>query len=136
MTQCTFEIQKVCYEAPKDIPGLAKFNSIKETVCKYFNIEESKVRGLTRAHPILHARQLIMAFTYANCKHLTTKYIGHYFGDRDHTTVIYSVGAVIDKLKVDPTDILTIGHNEIKKLLPFESKQIKFRKQPVNQNLN
>lgn len=75
-------------------------NNIKQLVADYFNLPVEKLGSKTRKRAVVLARQLSMylAKNYTNSS-LTA--IGSEFGDRDHSTVIYSVNAVKNMMDTD-----------------------------------
>jgi chromosomal replication initiator protein len=73
---------------------------IKRVVAEYYNIEVSKLASSTRRRPVVLARQISMFLT-KQFTDQSLKAIGRMFGDRDHTTVIYSIRAVKNALETD-----------------------------------
>lgn len=74
--------------------------NIKKLVADHFKVPIDKLQGKTRKRAIVIARQLSMYLA----KNFTTnslKSIGQNFGNRDHSTVIYSVQAVKDMMDTD-----------------------------------
>jgi chromosomal replication initiation ATPase DnaA len=63
----------------------------------YLNVDFTAVKSKSHARNLVEARQLAM---YLIKKHLgcTLKYIGNYFGGRDHSTVIYALDTVKDMM--------------------------------------
>ncbi|MEE9438820.1 MAG: chromosomal replication initiator protein DnaA [Saprospiraceae bacterium] len=74
--------------------------NIKLLVAEYFKVPVEKLHGKTRKRDIVIARQLSM-YLAKNFTNNTLKDIGRNFGDRDHTTVLYSVKAVQDMMDTD-----------------------------------
>ena len=74
--------------------------SILELVCDYFDVPTELVRGQTRKRHIVVARQISMylAKQHTDC---SLKKIGSHFGNRDHSTVIYSCRTVRDLMDTD-----------------------------------
>ena len=77
-------------------------DSILELVAEYFNVAEELVRGQTRKRHVVIARQISM---YLAKQHTdaSLKKIGSHFGNRDHSTVIYSCRTVSDLMDTDET---------------------------------
>jgi chromosomal replication initiator protein len=74
--------------------------NIKKLVADHFKVPLDKLQGKTRKRSVVVARQLSMYLA----KNFTTnslKSIGKNFGNRDHSTVIYSVQAVKDMMDTD-----------------------------------
>ncbi len=75
-------------------------DNIKKLVAEHFKVPVEKLHGKTRKRSIVIARQLSMYLA----KNFTTnslKSIGQNFGNRDHSTVIYSLQAVKDMMDTD-----------------------------------
>ena len=75
-------------------------DDIQRTVAAYYKVSPQDLRSNKRSRLFSHPRQVAMYL----CKQLTdSSYpdIGRVFGDRDHTTVLYAVGQVTKKLKVN-----------------------------------
>ncbi len=72
---------------------------IKE-VSKYFSIPISTIVGSKRSKFVSHARQIAMYLSRELTNNSLPK-IGNYFGNRDHTTVIYAVSKIADLLNTD-----------------------------------
>ncbi|MBF0357145.1 MAG: chromosomal replication initiator protein DnaA [Magnetococcales bacterium] len=75
-------------------------DEIQRTVAAYYKITPQDIRSNKRSRLFSHPRQVAMYL----CKQLTDSsypIIGKVFGNRDHTTVLYAVGQVAKKLKVN-----------------------------------
>lgn len=75
-------------------------DNIKQLVADYFNLPVEKLHSKTRKRAIVLARQLSM-YLAKNFTNSSLKAIGSEFGNRDHSTVIYSVKAVQDMMDTD-----------------------------------
>jgi len=86
--------------------------SILELVCEYFNVPIDLVKGQTRKRHIVVARQISMylAKEHTDC---SLKKIGSHFGNRDHSTVIYSCRTVRDLMDTDDSFLTSV--NEVNK---------------------
>ena len=69
-------------------------------VCKYYNIEESALRGQSRVKDTATARQIAMFLIRAQTK-LSLHEIGREFDNRDHTTVLHAIKRVEQRMKED-----------------------------------
>ncbi|OSM00466.1 putative chromosomal replication initiator protein DnaA [Magnetofaba australis IT-1] len=81
----------------------ATIERIQETVANYFKITQADLRGTKKSRLYSHPRQVAMYL----CKQLTRHSypeIGHRFGGRDHTTVLYAVDK-IDKKRNDDAEL-------------------------------
>lgn len=75
-------------------------DSILELVAEYFNVAEELVRGQTRKRHVVIARQISMYLAKQHTE-ASLKKIGSHFGNRDHSTVIYSCRTVSDLMDTD-----------------------------------
>ncbi|MBF0369711.1 MAG: chromosomal replication initiator protein DnaA [Magnetococcales bacterium] len=76
--------------------------NIQKTVSAYYKIRPSDIRSGKRSRLFSHPRQVAMYL----CKQLTRHSypeIGHQFGKKDHTTVLYAVRQIEKKKGKDPT---------------------------------
>ncbi len=69
---------------------------INQVVCKYFDVDENKVREKNRKKEVVLARQIAM-YLSKKLTRSSLKTIGLHFGGRDHSTVIHAFNS-IDKL--------------------------------------
>lgn len=126
MEENAFVINKTRYPLPKIDFGKDVFGKINRTICDYYNISLEQLISSDRTRPIIFARQLAIALSYVNCVHLSCKWIGAYYGKKDHTTVLHCIDQLIEKIDC-PGDPLEVGYRDVVALLPFESKKVKKR---------
>ncbi len=74
--------------------------NIKKLVADHFSLPVEKLQGKTRKRDVVIARQLSM-YLAKNYTTSSLKNIGQKFGNRDHSTVIYSLQAVRDMMDTD-----------------------------------
>ncbi len=74
---------------------------IIEEVGKFYDIEESALRGHGRTKETNKARQIAVYLTRQLTK-LSLTDIGKEFGDRDHSTILHSIGRMEKLCKEDP----------------------------------
>ncbi len=88
--------------------------SIQNTVCKYFNIDNKLIHSKSRKREIVHARQVSM---YLSKKHtdFSLARIGEMIGKRDHATVLHACKSISGLLDIDKTFKNNLG--EIEELL-------------------
>ena len=79
-------------------------NLIISQVCKFYNIEESVVRGSQRTKNIAEARHIAI-YLIRKLTNLSTPDIGQEFGGRDHTTVLNSITKIESELKSGNTEM-------------------------------
>lgn len=89
--------------------------NIKKLVADHFKVPLELLQAKTRKRSIVIARQLSM-YLAKNHTNSTLKHIGSNFGDRDHTTVLYSCKSVENLMDTD-----TIFKDTVKEL----EKQVK-----------
>lgn len=74
--------------------------NIKKLVAEHFELTLEKLQSSTRKRNIVIARQLSM-YLAKSFTNNSLKSIGHEFGGKDHSTVIYSIKAVQDLMDTD-----------------------------------
>ena len=75
--------------------------AILEYISKYYGVEESLIRGQQRVRDAVQARQVAM-YLIRSMTNISVVDIGKVFDNRDHSTVLYSIQRVEDKMKRDP----------------------------------
>jgi chromosomal replication initiator protein len=83
-----------------DIDTEVGIDYIQKTVSEYFKIDISELKGKTRKKEIVIPRQVAIYFSKLYTNH-SLKVIGHYFGGRDHSTVIHAMHSVEDMIETD-----------------------------------
>lgn len=76
-------------------------DAIIEEVCKFYNIEDSAIRGQGRTKDTALARQIAM-YQIRRMTNLSLKEIGKEFDNRDHSTVMHSIERVEKLIKQSP----------------------------------
>jgi chromosomal replication initiator protein len=74
--------------------------AILEYISKYYNVDESIIKGQQRNRDATQARQVSM-YLIRNMTSLSLDEIGKVFDNRDHSTVLYSIQQVEKKMKQD-----------------------------------
>ncbi len=77
-------------------------DQVKRAVMNVFDITKTDIESARRSRNIAYPRQIAMYL----CRKLTTRslpQIGRYFGNRDHTTVLYAVRKLEDLMAKDET---------------------------------
>ena len=74
--------------------------AILEYISKYYNLEESVIRGQQRVRDAVAARQIAM-YLIRSMTNLSLDDIGKVFDNRDHSTVLYSIKQVEKQMKKD-----------------------------------
>lgn len=77
-----------------------QLKAIVALVSLRFEISERTLRGKCRSQPIVHARSIAMWLAYRHAR-MSYPAIGHYFGGRDHSTVMHAVSEVSRKRLLD-----------------------------------
>lgn len=73
---------------------------IAKAVCQYFRADIGKVRSASRQQSLVQARQVAMYLAREMTTAPLTE-IGHFFGGRDHTTVLYAYRKVAESIRGD-----------------------------------
>lgn len=76
--------------------------AILSYVSRFYQLDESTVRGQQRARNAVTARQIAM-YLIRSMTNLSQDNIGQFFDNRDHSTVIHSIRQVEQKMKKDPS---------------------------------
>lgn len=84
---------------------------IQEVVASYFNIHTEDIQSSKKSKNIAFPRQIAM-YLCRKLLDISLPKIGKYFGNRDHTTVIYAVSKIEKSLKKDPSLQQTISELE------------------------
>jgi chromosomal replication initiator protein len=97
---------------------------IVEEIAAYFKVSEDELCGDRRTAKITVPRQLGMYFC-RELTHLSLKDIGQAFGGKDHTTVIYALGRVEERLQVDESfaqDVIILRARLRERFSPSDSR--------------
>jgi chromosomal replication initiator protein len=81
---------------------------IISTVIKDRGVTMDVITGKSRKRIAVEARQLAMYLIKDQYPSVSLKHIGNLFGDRDHTTVIYSIRTINDLVDTDPKMMETL----------------------------
>ena len=81
--------------------------AILDYISKYYNLEESVIRGQQRVRDAVSARQIAM-YLIRSMTNLSLDEIGKVFDNRDHSTVLYSLKQVEKQMKKDPAFAETV----------------------------
>jgi chromosomal replication initiator protein len=105
----TLEIaQKHLKDIFNDIrPSNLSMDNIIRVTSEYFGLTPNDLKGKKRSQNIVFARQLAMYIGREMTEFSTTE-MGQDFGGKDHTTVMYSIEKIRNKLLTDPTLEATI----------------------------
>lgn len=74
--------------------------TITKTVCSYYKIPLGDLRGKAKTKEVALPRQVAM-YLISKLIKPTLKEIGHYFGGRDHSTVLHAVKIIGDRIKIE-----------------------------------
>ena len=85
-------------------------DTIKDAVCKYFNIDVKDMNGSKRSNDIAFPRQIAM-YLCRDIIDLPFKQIGNEFGKRDHTTVMHACTKIDSEIKDKNSPTKTIVDN-------------------------
>lgn len=74
--------------------------TIQETVCKYFNLDQSAIQTNSRKREVVQARQITMFLSkkYTDC---SFSHIGKIVGKRDHATVLHACKTIKDQIEIN-----------------------------------
>jgi len=80
-------------EKMPNIENSDKAVKIMQFVCEYFGVTPDFIKQDSRKRKVVEPRQIAM-FLMVKVAKLTTVWVGKYFGDKDHTTVMHSCTTV------------------------------------------
>lgn len=75
-------------------------DTIINTVCKHYGLENSAIHTKSRKREVVQARQVAM-YLAKNHTDLSTSKIGKFIGNKDHATVLHACKTVKGQLEVD-----------------------------------
>jgi chromosomal replication initiator protein len=73
---------------------------IMQVVCAHYTTKVSDLRSKKRTKSVSLPRQIVM-YLARELTHLSLEEIGDHFGGRDHTTVLYAIGKVAERVAAD-----------------------------------
>lgn len=76
---------------------------IINAVASYYQLSPNQITGESREAPIARARHVAVYLIYIIMKDVSLKHIGSMFGNKDHSTIKYSVEKIEKELKSNPT---------------------------------
>lgn len=116
--------QALTLEAAKNIlnySGKTKnlnIEKIIEVTARYFSLESSEIKGLSRAKDISYARQ-VAVYLSRNMTNASYPTLGDAFGGRKHTTVLYSYEKMKEEMQTNKNLAETIS--EISKIITSDN---------------
>lgn len=95
------EIKMVGFLPNDDQPkGAVTIDLLIDSVADYFTVPKSEVMGQSRMRDYTHPRQIIMYLASTKLR-LSLSRIGQALGNRNHTTVMHSIGKMKEQIKND-----------------------------------
>jgi chromosomal replication initiator protein len=85
---------------------------IKETVCRYFDLDEALVQTTSRKREIVQARQITM-FLAKKYTESSFSLIGKIVGNKDHSTVLHACKTVKDQIEINKSFRVTMNEIEV-----------------------
>ncbi|MFT7463126.1 MAG: chromosomal replication initiator protein, partial [Pseudohongiellaceae bacterium] len=74
---------------------------IIDDVCKHFDTRPADLRGRRRTQSVVIPRQVAM-YLLRSLTNLSLEEVGQHLGGRDHSTVLYAVAKVKERMEADP----------------------------------
>ncbi len=87
----------------KDTEYVPSPQVIIDYISKFYNLDESMLRGQSRSRDVARGRQIAMYLIRRMNPNMSLNDIGKEFGGRDHTTVLHSLKEVEKKMLSDPS---------------------------------
>jgi chromosomal replication initiator protein len=78
-----------------------KASDVAMATARHFKLKLADMRGPSRRRGVVVAREVAM-YLCRQLTNLSLQSIGHYFGDRDHTTVMHACRKTTELLQTDP----------------------------------
>ncbi|MEM7204238.1 MAG: chromosomal replication initiator protein DnaA [Planctomycetota bacterium] len=97
-------------ESNPPAPGRVTLASVMDLVTNEFSLSAKDITGKSRTQAISSPRQIAMHLSRTHTEH-SLQEIGRFFGNRDHTTVLYALSKVKSRAEKDP-----IFHDMLAKL--------------------
>src|SRR5699024_2802209 len=88
------------YTAPAILSQRVTIDKIREAVCQYFQLDESKLKSGLRQSEYAYGRHLVRYIAYSKMK-MDKSEIARKL-NIDHATVINSIKRIEDKISIDP----------------------------------
>jgi chromosomal replication initiator protein len=80
--------------------GQPSMDDVLKVVATHFNVKVTELQGRRRTNAIAHPRQIGMYLARKITRH-SLEEIGGFFGGRDHSTVVYAVDKVDQRMRED-----------------------------------
>lgn len=87
-------------------------SNVTNSVAAYFDVSAMDIMSSKRTARITSARHICMYLIRKRKPSIPFKVIGSFFGNRDHSTVMYSIDTVNDQLKVSKGYRITMDEIE------------------------
>ena len=97
----------------KNLNTAPSADDIISEAARYFGVKEEEIRGPGRTKEITAARQAAIHLVRTMIPQLSTNDIGKEFGGRDHSTILYSLNQVENRIKTEPDFEQTIKQIKI-----------------------
>ncbi|WP_106827812.1 chromosomal replication initiator protein DnaA [Parabacteroides pacaensis] len=92
--------KRVICQAVKLVKKQLSVQAIQETVCKYFNLDQSAIQTNSRKREVVQARQITM-FLSKKYTDYSFSHIGKIVGKRDHATVLHACKTIKDQIEIN-----------------------------------
>jgi chromosomal replication initiator protein len=94
--------KKILNNIVDQLDRVLDIDKIQKSVSHYFSVSVDDLKDKTRKKEVATARQVAMYFAKEYTDY-SLKQIGHYFGGRDHSTVIHAIQSVQNLIDTDNT---------------------------------
>lgn len=102
------ELEKTVMDMLRQKDFLPSSADIVSYVCRYYQIDESTLRGQERRRDVTMARQIAMYLMRRINPNMSLNDIGREFDGRDHSTVLHSLEKVEKQMRSDPSFAETV----------------------------
>ena len=109
--------RQVLKDIVQEIHTEVSIDYIQKAVANHYSITPEDLKSKSRKKELVVARQVAMYFSKQYTNH-SLKSIGHYFGGRDHSTVIHALQAVSNALDTEPH--FKVSFNELQQKIKLK----------------
>ena len=102
------ELEKIIMDMLRQKDFLPAPADIISYICRYYEIDESTLRGQERRRDVTLARQIAMYLMRRINPNMSLNDIGKEFDGRDHSTVLHSLEKVEKQMRSDPAFAETV----------------------------
>lgn len=85
------ELRAILSKLAANIPGRGLMDEVAHAICKAYDCRISELKSPRRSQNLVRARQHAFWIMHKYLDHVSMPMIGRFFGNRDHTTVLWGI---------------------------------------------